>query len=170
MFFFFKTGFITKNKKPWVYTLRHYNIEEYIKCVFVNTLEKARSNFLGGGSKLCIFFFFFKNKLLHLHPSKCWTKRHIQKITPEATAIVFHWLLPGFPSFLFLRGKDEFAQVGGLLGNPKLLSHPKAACRGSQAEPVRELRQKQAACPSSYGRTDVLKTYFWTQKLKFGLK
>lgn len=118
-------------------------------------LEKARSNFLG---EVNCAFFFFLNKLLHLHPSKCWTKA-TYRITPETTKIVFHWLCLVFLRF-FLWGKDEFVQVGGLLGNPKLLSHQKAACRGSQAEPLRELCQKQAASPISHGRTDVLKTYF----------
>lgn len=93
---------------------------------------------LFGGSKLCIFFL---NKLLHLHPSKCWTKA-TYRITPETTKIVFHWLCLVFLRF-FLWGTDEFVQVGGLLGNPKLLSHQKAACRGSQAELLRELCQSR---------------------------
>lgn len=80
----------------------------------LSTPWKGKEQLLGG-SKLCIFFL---NKLLHLHPSKCWTKA-TYRITPETTEIVFHWLCLVFLRF-FLWGKDEFVQVGGLLGNPKL--------------------------------------------------
>lgn len=49
-------------------------------------LEKASSNFFW---EVNCAIFFFLNKLLHLHPSKCWTKA-TYRFTPESTKIVFH--------------------------------------------------------------------------------
>lgn len=129
-------------------------------------LEKGKEQ-LFWGSELCIFLknFFFQNKLLHLHPSKCWTKATYRKLLLKLQRLSFTdfaWL-----SFLsFWEGKMSLHKVVGCQATPKLLSPQKAACRGSQAEPVHELRQKRVAYPISYGRTDVLKTYFWTQEIK----
>lgn len=71
-----------------------------ISNVCLSTPWKGKEQ-LFGGSKLCIFFFFI-NKLLHLHPSKCWTKA-TYRITPETTEIVFHWLCLVFLPFLSVR-------------------------------------------------------------------
>lgn len=71
----FKTGFLTKNKKPRVYSTLLEHIREYQMCV-CQQLEKASSNFFG---ELCIFFL---NKLLQLDPSKCLTKATF-RFTPK---------------------------------------------------------------------------------------